>query len=163
MARHAKRPGAERLSCWLLAPAVVARFVLPVWGWRPMFWIGGIPALLALYIRTSVPDRRLGNNTRSERAQRPCERRQTVEAFRLPDRADDVHDVSLARHQDLYPDFLGWFTISPPQLREHRYVLQRRRDIGRHSLRTSLAALWPAHHNGGGARGFPGGDSPVGV
>jgi SHS family lactate transporter-like MFS transporter len=40
---------------YLLA-AVVARFVLPVWGWRPMFWLGGIPALLALYIRTSVPE-----------------------------------------------------------------------------------------------------------
>ncbi|HYL65226.1 MAG TPA: MFS transporter [Candidatus Methylomirabilis sp.] len=36
--------------------AIAARFLLPVWGWRPMFWAGAIPALLALYIRTKVPE-----------------------------------------------------------------------------------------------------------
>ena len=38
---------------YLLA-ALAARLVLPNWGWRAMFWVGGIPALLALYIRTKV-------------------------------------------------------------------------------------------------------------
>jgi SHS family lactate transporter-like MFS transporter len=40
---------------YLLA-AVAARFLLPAWGWRAMFWAGAIPALLALYIRTKVPE-----------------------------------------------------------------------------------------------------------
>jgi len=40
---------------YLLA-AVAARLVLPNLGWRAMFWVGGIPALLALYIRTKVPE-----------------------------------------------------------------------------------------------------------
>jgi SHS family lactate transporter-like MFS transporter len=40
---------------YLLA-ALAARLVLPSWGWRTMFWVGGIPALLALYIRTKVPE-----------------------------------------------------------------------------------------------------------
>jgi SHS family lactate transporter-like MFS transporter len=40
---------------YLLA-AVLSRFVLPAWGWRPMFWLGGIPALLAFYISSSVPE-----------------------------------------------------------------------------------------------------------
>ena len=40
---------------YLLA-AFAARLVLPNWGWRAMFWVGGIPALLALYIRTKVPE-----------------------------------------------------------------------------------------------------------
>lgn len=40
---------------YLLA-AVAARFVLPAWGWRAMFWVGGAPALLALYIRARVPE-----------------------------------------------------------------------------------------------------------
>jgi SHS family lactate transporter-like MFS transporter len=40
---------------YLLA-ALAARFVLPNFGWRAMFWVGGIPALLALYIRTKVPE-----------------------------------------------------------------------------------------------------------
>src|SRR6516162_6113070 len=40
---------------YLLA-ALAARVVLPNFGWRAMFWVGGIPALLALYIRTKVPE-----------------------------------------------------------------------------------------------------------
>lgn len=40
---------------YLLA-AVAARFILPVWGWRAMFWIGAAPALLVLYIRVGVPE-----------------------------------------------------------------------------------------------------------
>jgi SHS family lactate transporter-like MFS transporter len=43
-------------SIGYLLAALAARFLLPVWGWRPMFWIGAIPALLALYIRAKVPE-----------------------------------------------------------------------------------------------------------
>jgi SHS family lactate transporter-like MFS transporter len=43
-------------SIGFLLAAVAARFLLPHWGWRPMFWIGALPALLALYIRTKVPE-----------------------------------------------------------------------------------------------------------
>jgi SHS family lactate transporter-like MFS transporter len=43
-------------SLGYLLAAIAARFLLPVWGWRPMFWIGALPALLALYIRTKVPE-----------------------------------------------------------------------------------------------------------
>jgi len=41
-------------SAGYLLAALAARFVLPAWGWRPMFWLGGIPALLAFYIRLHV-------------------------------------------------------------------------------------------------------------
>jgi len=43
-------------SIGYLLAALAARFLLPAWGWRPMFWIGAIPALLALYIRAKVPE-----------------------------------------------------------------------------------------------------------
>lgn len=43
-------------STGYLLAAVAARLVLPVWGWRPMFWLGALPALLALYIRSKVPE-----------------------------------------------------------------------------------------------------------
>src|SRR6266852_2470801 len=43
-------------SIGYLLAAIAARFILPAWGWRPMFWIGALPALLALYIRTKVPE-----------------------------------------------------------------------------------------------------------
>ena len=41
-------------SIGYMLAAVAARFVLPTLGWRAMFWIGGIPALLAFYIRLRV-------------------------------------------------------------------------------------------------------------
>src|SRR5690242_289010 len=41
-------------SIGYLLAAVAARFVLPFWGWRAMFWIGGVPAMLAFYIRSKV-------------------------------------------------------------------------------------------------------------
>jgi SHS family lactate transporter-like MFS transporter len=43
-------------SCGYILAALAAKFVLPFWGWRAMFWIGGLPALLALYIRWKVKE-----------------------------------------------------------------------------------------------------------
>ncbi len=40
---------------YLLA-SVAARFVLPALGWRWMFWLGALPALIALYICSKVPE-----------------------------------------------------------------------------------------------------------
>src|SRR5437763_3808196 len=45
-------------SIGYLLAAIAARFVLPAWGWRAMFWVGGIPALLAFYIRFRVKESR---------------------------------------------------------------------------------------------------------
>jgi MFS transporter, SHS family, lactate transporter len=39
-----------------LLAALASRFLLPRLGWRWMFWLGALPALLALYIRTKVPE-----------------------------------------------------------------------------------------------------------
>ncbi len=43
-------------SVGYLLAALAAHYVLPTLGWRWMFWIGGLPALLALYVRTHVPE-----------------------------------------------------------------------------------------------------------
>src|SRR5256886_4926663 len=43
-------------SMGYLLAAVAARIVLPNLGWRAMFWVGGLPALLALYIRFHVKE-----------------------------------------------------------------------------------------------------------
>src|SRR5262245_42475003 len=43
-------------SIGYLLAALCARLVLPAWGWRAMFFAGGVPALLALYIRMRVPE-----------------------------------------------------------------------------------------------------------
>ncbi|HET9706943.1 MAG TPA: MFS transporter [Gemmatimonadales bacterium] len=40
---------------YLLA-ALCYFFVFPRWGWRPLFFIGGLPALLAIYVRSQVSE-----------------------------------------------------------------------------------------------------------
>jgi MFS transporter, SHS family, lactate transporter len=40
---------------YLLAAAAYF-LVFPLWGWRPLFFLGGAPALLTLYIRSKVPE-----------------------------------------------------------------------------------------------------------
>src|SRR5205814_4886656 len=39
-------------------------FVYPRWGWRPMFFIGGLPALLALFVRARVKESAVWEQTR---------------------------------------------------------------------------------------------------
>jgi MFS transporter, SHS family, lactate transporter len=41
-------------------------FVFPHWGWRPMFFIGGLPALLAIYVRLQVKESEVWKETRHE-------------------------------------------------------------------------------------------------
>jgi SHS family lactate transporter-like MFS transporter len=43
-------------SIGYLLAAIASRTILPAYGWRWMFWIGALPALLALYIRSKVPE-----------------------------------------------------------------------------------------------------------
>jgi SHS family lactate transporter-like MFS transporter len=46
----------EGYSTGYLLAAAAYFFVFPHWGWRPLFVLGGAPALLALYIRSHVPE-----------------------------------------------------------------------------------------------------------
>ncbi|HEY6303535.1 MAG TPA: MFS transporter [Terriglobales bacterium] len=39
-------------------------FVFPRWGWRPMFFVGGIPALLGLFVRFQVKESEVWQKTR---------------------------------------------------------------------------------------------------
>jgi len=41
-------------------------YVFPKWGWRPMFFIGGLPALLALFVRFKVKESAVWEATRHE-------------------------------------------------------------------------------------------------
>ncbi len=66
-------------SIGYLLAAVAARFVLPVWGWRAMFWVGGAPALLAFYIRSKV----CGNNIARRRWALSCARPADIGRFFL--------------------------------------------------------------------------------
>jgi SHS family lactate transporter-like MFS transporter len=50
---------------YLLA-ALCYFLVFPHWGWRPMFFIGGLPALLAIYVRSKVSESEVWERTRHE-------------------------------------------------------------------------------------------------
>ncbi|MFI5235777.1 MAG: MFS transporter, partial [Gemmatimonadales bacterium] len=50
---------------YLLA-AVAYFLVFPRWGWRPLFFLGGLPALLALFIRVRVRESEVWQRTRHE-------------------------------------------------------------------------------------------------
>src|SRR5213594_3018417 len=50
---------------YLLA-ALCYLFVFPRWGWRPLFFIGGLPALLALFVRARVQESDVWRETRHE-------------------------------------------------------------------------------------------------
>ncbi len=50
---------------YLLA-AVCYLLVFPQWGWRPLFFIGGLPALLALFVRARVKESEVWRETRHE-------------------------------------------------------------------------------------------------
>src|SRR2546425_3181098 len=48
---------------YLLA-ALCYFFVFPRWGWRPLFFLGGLPALLALFVRARVRESAVWERTR---------------------------------------------------------------------------------------------------
>jgi MFS transporter, SHS family, lactate transporter len=54
----------EGYACGNLLAAICYFFVFPRWGWRPMFFIGGVPALLALYVRMNVTESEVWERTR---------------------------------------------------------------------------------------------------
>ena len=54
----------EGYACGYLLAAVCSYFVLPKYGWRPMFFIGGIPALLAVFVRYGVKESEVWERTR---------------------------------------------------------------------------------------------------
>jgi SHS family lactate transporter-like MFS transporter len=90
---------------YLLAAAAYF-FVFPRWGWRPMFFLGGLPALLALYVRSHVPESKAWEHHRPDAGA-------IVRAIRA-NRGTFLYLVllmtmmSLISHgtQDMYPTFL---------------------------------------------------------
>ena len=94
-------------SIGYLLAAVAARFLLPAFGWRTMFWVGAAPALLALYIRRKVPESEAWQQHRAA---------STAEVLRVVARnwKRFLYLVTLMTFmmflshgtQDLYPDFL---------------------------------------------------------
>jgi SHS family lactate transporter-like MFS transporter len=56
----------EGYAVGYLLAAVCYFFVFPRWGWRPLFFIGGLPALLVFFIRYGVKESEVWEKTRHE-------------------------------------------------------------------------------------------------
>lgn len=57
----------EGYALGFLLAAVAYWTVFPHWGWRPMFFIGGLPALLTLFIRAKVKESDAWKSTTAEK------------------------------------------------------------------------------------------------
>jgi MFS transporter, SHS family, lactate transporter len=56
----------EGYALGFLLAAAAYRFVFPHWGWRPLFFIGGLPALLTLFIRARVKEPEAWHRSRTD-------------------------------------------------------------------------------------------------
>src|SRR5690242_3929056 len=54
----------EGYAAGYLLAAICYYFVFPRWGWRPLFYIGGLPALLALFVRFRVKESEVWERTK---------------------------------------------------------------------------------------------------
>jgi SHS family lactate transporter-like MFS transporter len=111
-------------STGYILAALVARFVLPTWGWRPMFWLGGLPALLAFYISARVPESEAWKQHRAP---------STGAVLRIvaTQWKSFLYLVLLMTFmmflshgtQDLYPDFLGSVHKLSPAMQSYMAIL----------------------------------------
>src|SRR5690348_6474333 len=56
----------EGYALGFLLAAGAYRFVYPHWGWRPLFFIGGLPALLTLFVRAKVKEPEAWHRSRTD-------------------------------------------------------------------------------------------------
>lgn len=56
----------EGYAAGLVLASLCSMVVLPRWGWRPMFFIGGLPALLAIFVRLRVKESEVWKRSRHE-------------------------------------------------------------------------------------------------
>ena len=56
----------EGYAVGYLLAAICSLVVLPRWGWRPLFFVGGLPAFLALFVRFRVKESAVWKSTRHE-------------------------------------------------------------------------------------------------
>jgi MFS family permease len=84
--RHRGKGMGLMQSSWAigyLLAAVVAAVILPRFGWRPVFWVGFLPALLTLWIQRNVEEPSIWKTNAAQKT-RNKEKWSVVEIFRPP-------------------------------------------------------------------------------
>ena len=93
-------------TCGYFLAAIVYYLVFPVWGWRAMFFIGGLPALLTLFVRAKVKETDAWHESRTDW---PTYRRAIRQNLRLFAYLVGMMTImAFVSHgtQDMYPTFL---------------------------------------------------------
>ena len=97
----------EGYALGYLVAAIVYYAVFPHWGWRPLFFIGGLPALLTLFVRAKVKEPQAWHESRTDWGGywRAIVRNRRTFAYLVVLMAM----MNLISHgtQDLYPTFLS--------------------------------------------------------
>ena len=128
-----------------LLAALCYLFLFNKWGWRPMFFLGGLPALLAIFVRLRVKESEVWQ--RSKRANWSQLGRSIAAHWRLFFYiAFLMTAMNLASHgtQDMYPTFLQRFwKLDATQTLAHFRRLYGGRNHWRHPHRTLVRPLWP--------------------
>src|ERR1700687_597729 len=111
-------------SVGYLLAAVGARFVLPTWGWRPMFWLGGLPALLAFYIAARVPESEAWKQHRAPSTGAML-KMVAGQWRRFRSLVLLMTFMMFLSHgtQDLYPDFLGSVHKFTPAMQSYMAII----------------------------------------
>ncbi len=96
----------EGYACGFLLAALAYALVFPVWGWRALFFIGGLPALLSLFVRAKVRETEAWHRSRTDWAsyRRAIARHLPLFAYLVLLMA--VMNFISHGTQDLYPTFL---------------------------------------------------------
>jgi SHS family lactate transporter-like MFS transporter len=81
-------------------------FVFPYFGWRAMFFVGGLPALLTIYIRSKVPESESWERTRPDRHAIAGAIRRDLKPFLYLIVLMTAMNFVSHGTQDLYPTFL---------------------------------------------------------
>ncbi len=96
----------EGYALGFLLAAGAYRFIYPHWGWRPLFFVGGLPALLTLFVRAKVKEPEAWQRSRTDW---PAYRRAIVGNWRrfayLVVLMAMVNFISHGT-QDMYPTYL---------------------------------------------------------
>ena len=135
-------------SVYLLA-ALVYWIVFPHFGWRGLFVVGALPALLVIYIRAHVPESPVWERNRAsgKPGESICGASSREHGRYLIYAALLMTAFNYMSHgtQDLYPTFLEkqrGFGVSA-NIDDHD-CLCHRHDLWRHGRRVSFATMGPA-------------------
>ncbi len=96
----------EGYAAGYLLAAIAFNFVFPHFGWRAMFFLGGAPALLTIYIRTKVPESEAWERTRPDMQQIKSAIGSNLRLFLYMILLMTMMNLVSHGTQDIYPTFL---------------------------------------------------------